>query len=141
MPFILDNLSLLSKRDPSQMLGAVDIFPDYFLNPPATEPAARKKQLRIRNAIIIGMGGSASAGDVVLDRVRDEIRIPALIHREPRIPSWMKSDTLCIAISYSGNTIETLTAFRAARKRKVHLIGVGNGGELSELCQQYDAEY
>jgi len=141
LPADLDNLRLLSKKDPSQMLGAVDMFPDHFLFPSKAQSTATQRRLRIRNAVLMGMGGSASAGDVVLDWVRDEIMIPAFVHREPHIPAWVDSKTLFVAISYSGNTLETLTAFREARKRKTRLIGIGNGGELQDLCRGHDAEY
>ncbi|HET7405175.1 MAG TPA: SIS domain-containing protein, partial [Candidatus Bathyarchaeia archaeon] len=123
------------------MLRAVDKFPDHFRYPSNTESDATKRGPRVRNVVIMGMGGSASAGDVVLDWVRDEMMIPALVHRDPHIPRWVDSKTQFVAISYSGNTLETLAGFREARKRKARLIGIGNGGELEELCHRYDAEY
>lgn len=142
MPIDLDRLSLLSKNDPSGMLGAVDEFPDHFLAPSSEEPTGMKQaRSRIESIVVMGMGGSASAGDVVLDWVRNEVNIPALVHREPKIPSWVNSKTLFVAVSYSGNTLETLSAFREARRRGSHLIGIGNGGELPELCQRFDAEF
>ncbi|HEX4921250.1 MAG TPA: SIS domain-containing protein, partial [Candidatus Bathyarchaeia archaeon] len=123
------------------MLRAVDIFPDHFLHPSSTKSSVTKRRPTIRNTVIMGMGGSASAGDVVLDWVRDEMTMPALVHREPHLPRWVESKTQFVAISYSGNTVETLAGFREARKRKARLIGIGNGGELEELCYEYDAEY
>jgi glucose/mannose-6-phosphate isomerase len=142
MPIDLDSLSLISKNDPSQMLGAVDGFPEHFLVQSNEEPTGiSQRRSRISSLVVMGMGGSASAGDVVLNWIRDEIRIPALVHREPSIPSWVNSNTLFVAVSYSGNTLETLSAFREARKRKSRLVGIGNGGELPDLCRRFDAEF
>ena len=142
MPINLDSLSLLSKNDPSQMLRAVDEFPDPFLAPSKVDlTGVKQARSVIRNVVVMGMGGSASAGDVVLDWVRNEMRIPSTVHREPSLPSWINSRTLFIAVSYSGNTPETLNAFREARKRGARLVGIGNGGELSELCKRVDVEF
>ncbi len=74
----LDNLRLISKIDSSKMLGLVDRFPDHLLG---IEGYALKKVPRVashpENLVLMGMGGSASAADVLLDWLRNRIRIPA----------------------------------------------------------------
>ena len=42
----------------------------------------------------------------------------------------MNSKTLFIAISYSGNTEETLTAAAAAKERGAHVVAISSGGKL-----------
>src|SRR5207247_6823777 len=57
------------------------------------------------------------------------------------LPCFVNHGTLFVGISYSGNTSETLNAFRAANSRRAHVIGVGTGGKLSDLCSQLRAPF
>ena len=142
MKIDLDNLDLVAKIDRSDMIGAVNHFPDAFKR--RTDEMVgelRGGRSGIRSLVLMGMGGSASAGDVVLDWLRDELKIPALVHREPGLPGFVNHGTLFVGISYSGNTSETLKAFRAANSRRAHVIGVGTGGKLSDLCSQLGAPF
>jgi len=142
MPVDLDNVKQLSKIDRSDMMGAVDRFPDTFLRP-RNEPQVSSKVAKssFQSLVLMGMGGSASAADVILDWLRAALPIPAFVHREPRLPSFVNSRTLFVALSYSGETLETLAAFREAKKRGSSLVGIGHGGSLASLCSSYKAPY
>src|SRR5881396_3052019 len=89
----------------------------------------------------MGMGGSASAADVVLDWLKGSLPIPALVHREPGLPAFVNARTLFIAMSYSGETSETLAAFQEARNRGCSLIGIGHGGSLASFCNCFKAPF
>jgi glucose/mannose-6-phosphate isomerase len=142
MPVDLDDVKQLSKIDQSNMMGAVDRFPDIFLVP-RNEPQVSLKEARssFQSLVLMGMGGSASAADVVLDWLKAALPIPALVHREPGLPSFVNSRTLFIALSYSGETSETLAAFREAKKRGSSLVGIGHGGSLASFCSSFNAPY
>jgi len=142
MPVDLDDVKQLSKIDQSNMMAAVDRFPDIFLGP-RNEPQVSLKEVRssFKSVVLMGMGGSASAADVVLDWLRAALPIPALVHREPELPSFVNSRTLFIALSYSGETSETLAAFREAKKRGSSLVGIGHGGSLASFCSNFQAPY
>jgi len=142
MPVDLDDVKQLSKIDRSNMIGAVGRFPDIFLSP-RNEPQVSLKSARssFQSLVLMGMGGSASAADVVLDWLRAALPIPALVHREPGLPSFVNSRTLFVALSYSGETSETLAAFREAKKRGSSLVGIGHGGSLASLCSSFKAPY
>jgi glucose/mannose-6-phosphate isomerase len=142
MPVDLDDVKQLSMIDQSNMMAAVDRFPDIFLGP-RNEPQVSLKEVRssFKSVVLMGMGGSASAADVVLDWLRAALPIPALVHREPGLPSFVNSRTLFIALSYSGETSETLAAFREAKKRRSSLVGIGHGGSLASFCSDFKAPY
>src|SRR3989441_4523713 len=142
MPVDLDDVNQLSKIDRSNMLGAVHRFPDIFLGL-RNEPQVSLKEARspFKSLVLMGMGGSASAADVVLDWLRAALPIPAFVHREPGLPSFVDSRTLFIALSYSGETSETLAAFREAKKRGSSLVGIGHGGSLASFCSNFKAPY
>lgn len=138
----LDNLNLVAKLDPSDMLGAIDCFPDAFLKHTNETNLGLKRPVSMFGSLVLmGMGGSASAADVILDWLGSYLRIPTVVHRQPGLPAFVDSRTIFIAISYSGQTSETLGAFRAAKKRGSRLIGIGTGGKLSDLCNQFDAPF
>jgi glucose/mannose-6-phosphate isomerase len=142
MKIDLDDLDLVAKLDPSCMLDAVDHFPDPLSRRKyQSERELKGGKLRFRSLLLMGMGGSASAGDVVLDWLRRDLNLPAFVHREPSLPGFVNSRTLFVAISYSGETSETLQAFREAKARRSQLIGIGTGGKLARLCAQFRAPF
>ncbi len=92
--------------------------------PAAAEPA--------RSVLICGMGGSAMAGDVARSILRDRLPIPVEVVRDPAIPAWAGAGSLVLAVSYSGNTWETLRAAESARQRGARVLAICSGGALAE---------
>lgn len=138
MPTILDNQKAISLRDPKKMLGAVEGFPEFMNSQLQVSPPTRRNSSRsvFRNVVFMGMGGSASAGDLVLDWLSNKIPLPAIVHRDPSLPRFVGSNTLFVALSYSGETRETLAAFREAKRRDSNLVAIGTGGKLQKLSQE-----
>ena len=142
MPVDLDDLKLLSKIDRSNMIGAIDRFPDVFLRSrDEVGVSLTKTKSSFQSLVLMGMGGSASAADVVLDWLKRSLSIPSVVHREPGLPGFVSSRTLFIALSYSGETAETLAAFREAKSRGSTLVGIGHGGSLASLCHRFNAPF
>ena len=138
----LDDLKLLGRIDRSNMMGAVDRFPDVFLRArDQWDVSLKKSRSSFQSLVLMGMGGSASAADVVLDWLRAALPVPALVHREPGLPAFVNARTLFIAISYSGETSETLAAFQEAKNRGSSLIGIGHGGSLATICNRFKAPF
>ncbi len=78
----------------------------------------------------LGMGGSGIAGALLGSILPIEV-VPV---RDYTLPPWIGSESLAVALSYSGDTEETLAAFDAARSRTKRLLAVTSGGELGRLC-------
>ena len=137
MPTVLDNQKAISVRDTKDMLGAVERFPEFMSSQLLVGPPTGKSPQRsvFRNIVFMGMGGSASAGDLALDWVENKISVPAIVHRDPTLPRFVGSNTLFVTLSYSGETLETLAAFREARKRGSTLVAIGTGGKLQNLSE------
>jgi glucose/mannose-6-phosphate isomerase len=85
-----------------------------------------------RNAVVLGMGGSAIAGDLLARFAT----VPVVTVRDYRLPSWVNAETLLIAISYSGETEETLSAFREGLRRTRRAVALTAGGALAALCEE-----
>ena len=138
MPTILDDEEAVSRIDSKGMLGAVERLPDLMVTQMESSSSVLGNLRRrlFQNIVLMGMGGSASAADVTLDWLSDKISIPVFVHRDPKIPKFVGSNSLFVALSYSGDTRETIIAFREARRRVAHTVAIGTGGKLRELCDE-----
>jgi len=92
----------------------------------------------IKNLVIAGMGGSAISGDIVAAILRDQAGFPVHVNRNYTCPKFVGKGTLFIAVSYSGNTEETLSAFKKALERGANIISICSGGELMDLSKKND---
>ena len=79
---------------------------------------------------ILGMGGSAIAGLYVQALLRDSATIPVLVNRENTLPVCVDSTWAIIAVSYSGNTEETIAAYNIAAQRGCQIFAIASGGDL-----------
>jgi glucose/mannose-6-phosphate isomerase len=85
------------------------------------------------------MGGSGIAGEVFAAWVADRSRIPIHPIHDYRLPSFAKPGDLLIAISYSGNTEETLAATAEGIKLGCRLVIITSGGALARLARDVGA--
>jgi glucose/mannose-6-phosphate isomerase len=93
-----------------------------------------------KRIVIVGMGGSAIGGDLLSRLVADECPCPILVSRSYEILAYVDGpDTLVVGCSHSGNTEETLSAFRQAHERGASLLAITTGGELAELAAEWKA--
>jgi len=111
------------------MESMIATLPDQFrwaaqLQTPAVPAAA--------SALVCGMGGSGISGDVAA-AIADG---PVFVHKDYGLPGWASTlpDPVVVAVSYSGNTEETLSAVEAARSKGLRVVAISGGGKLSELA-------
>ncbi len=95
-------------------------------------PAAYKKTKHI---VFFGMGGSALGAHCICSIYKNKLRFPVEIVNGYDAPGTVGKDTLCIAVSYSGNTEETLSALNQARQRGAKLLVITSDGELSKYAE------
>ena len=88
----------------------------------------------IRNIVVIGMGGSGIAGDVVAASFNDELPVPIMVLKQMRVPAFVGPETLAFAVSYSGDTEETVSMASQAIECGAQLVAVSRGGELADLA-------
>ena len=84
----------------------------------------------VDRVLILGMGGSAIAGDLLRALAALESPVPIFGHRRYDLPLLVDGRTLLIASSYSGNTEETLSAFQAALGGDAKKLVITTGGQL-----------
>src|SRR2546429_1484532 len=87
---------------------------------------------------IVGMGGSAIGGDVFAAWLADRTRIPIQVVRDYRLPAHARPEDLLVAVSYSGNTEETLAATAQGIKLGCRVVAITSGGTLRDLARGND---
>ena len=86
------------------------------------------------NVVVFGMGGSAVAGAVAAALGAASSPVPILPLGGYRAPSFLSPTTLAFAVSFSGETEETLAAAGEAAARGAELVAITEGGSLAELA-------
>lgn len=134
----LDNSTEYKKIDQQNMLAQIDGLPDQL-----REAWERGKKFHlpewegIKQVIVAGMGGSAIGGDLVAAYAMSNSEIPIIVHRDYELPRWGRNrDTLVIVSSHSGNTEETLSAYRVAVQSNCKVLAITTGGKLASLAQK-----
>ena len=90
----------------------------------------------VRRALVVGMGGSAIASDLLDSVLRPELGWELATVRGPTLPGTLPDPALVILVSYSGDTWESLAAYDSALARRAHCVSVSSGGELGRRAQR-----
>ena len=132
----LDNLELIESLDKSGMDHKIIHMPEHiyltYTEPVIHQPSIFTKYAlsEIRNIVIFGMGGSAISADIAQALFQNKISIQVV--KDYNLPH-IDNQTLCIAISYSGNTEETVSCLEKAMKFTSFIAGITTGGQVKEL--------
>jgi glucose/mannose-6-phosphate isomerase len=90
----------------------------------------------VDNIVVLGMGGSGIAGDVLAAVTSHELLMPVSVLKQYRTPRFVGPRTLAFALSYSGDTEETLEMARGASDAGASLVAVSQDGKLAELTAE-----
>lgn len=105
-----------------------------------TNPA-RLDATAVRGIAFLGMGGSGIVGDILGKYLENAIDVPAITVKGYLVPKYVGRGWLAVAISYSGNTAETVAAFGEVVKRGTAVAAAASGGRLVELAERLGAPY
>lgn len=131
----LDDLSVIKEVDKGDMFSLTLRMPED-LERALTDFGTRTFPRFTPSAIVVaGMGGSAIGGDIIYSLLREELPVPFYVLRDYNLPSFINRKTLFFAVSYSGNTEETLSAYREAKSREARCIVISSGGKLKEISE------
>jgi glucose/mannose-6-phosphate isomerase len=95
----------------------------------------------IENVVVLGMGGSGIAGDILTAVAGPFMPVPVVVVKGYTPPSFVSDTTLCFAVSFSGNTEETLEAAQEAAVNGARMVVITRGGQLAELAESWDAPW
>jgi glucose/mannose-6-phosphate isomerase len=89
----------------------------------------------VDRSVVVGMGGSAIGADLLRSLTDAETDLLLRPVREANLPRWVGPSTLAVAVSYSGETWETLSAFDEAGQRGAPRLAISSGGRLEEQAR------
>lgn len=95
----------------------------------------------ISNIVVVGMGGSALAGEFVKNWLGDRLPLPFEIVRGYALPAYIGEDTLLIVSSYSGNTEEALEGLKQGEAKGAQIVITSAGGALAEIAEAKNYPY
>ena len=93
----------------------------------------------ISSVLILGMGGSGLAGDVVSAVAGANCPVPILVSKNYECPEFVGPDTLVFAVSFSGETEETIDAVHQAVGAGARLVVATAGGHLERIAHEWGA--
>ena len=92
--------------------------------------------------LIVGMGGSGVAGDVLKLVLNETSQINVEVRKAYGIPEVVANRRpKCLFISYSGNTEETVEAVNDAIRYKLDWSVISSGGQLLELAEEHERPF
>jgi len=128
----------LKKIDKSGML---DLLLDFPLQCRAALNIAASVKLLFERRdfgkiVFFGMGGSAIGADLARSYLYFGCRNPLCVLREYEVPGYVDSSTLAFVSSYSGNTKETLNAYREVKEKGASIIAISSDGALRDYASR-----
>ena len=92
--------------------------------------------------LIVGMGGSGVAGDVLKLILNKHTNIDVEVRKTYNLTKNHSSTRpFCLFISYSGNTEETVSVAKDAINENLEWSVISSGGELLELATKYNKNF
>ena len=141
----LDDLALLEAADPGGVLRQVASAAAQVRTARATAETDLEPVIsagRPRSIVVVGMGGSGVAGEVLAAVCRPGSASLVIAQHDYRLPGWVGAADLVVAVSCSGTTEETLSAAEEAVRRGCPLLAVGGAGSpLAQIAEQASAPF
>jgi glucose/mannose-6-phosphate isomerase len=91
----------------------------------------------VDHVVFCGMGGSGIVGDVVVAVGTATLPVPIVVLKQYRTPAFVGPRTLVFAVSYSGETEETIGMARGAIDAGARLVTISSGGTLAALGEEH----
>lgn len=133
----IDSLEVIAGFDKSDMFSIIRGFPEQWQG---ARDIGRKFSLpagygKLDKIVVTGLGGSAMGGDILRSYLNERMGIPIFVNRNYTLPGFVDENTLLLVVSYSGNTEETLSAYRKGVDLAAKVVAVTSGGKLKTLCE------
>ena len=131
---ILDTVGMFDAAAafPEQLARALDVSRH------ATQGVGLPQHEDIANIVLVGAGAAGQAGALVLEAVGPTIPVPVVVHRGYGVPNFVDESTLVVAISFDGETSETLEAAQDSLADGAMVVCVSGGGALQAWATAND---
>jgi glucose/mannose-6-phosphate isomerase len=92
----------------------------------------------VENVVVLGMGDSGIVGDVLTAAAAPFMPVPVTVVKGYVPPDYVGTGSLVVAVSFSGDTEETVEAATASYEAGAALVVVSGGGELVRLSGEWN---
>ena len=138
---VLDDDKKIKAIDKHHMLKLCLDAPKHYKKAAELAQTISFRQVKPKTILVAGMGGSAIGGALLVDWSEDKLKIPIRVCRSYELPRYANKETLVLAISYSGETEETLNMMLNALEKKCTLFCIGSGGSLLKAAEELGLSY
>ena len=91
----------------------------------------------IENVVVLGMGASGIAGDLIVGAGGQFMAVPVVVTKGYEPPNFTGPSTLCFALSFSGDTEETVESAQLAFESGANMVIVAAEGKLPLLADEW----
>ena len=121
------------------MYETYDLWPEIAKN--AYENKFEKLDIKnIDHVVFVGNGGSGSIGDTIGSILSKE-NMHVSIVKGYLLPKTVDSNTLVIATSVSGNTVEVLSVLKNLKDTSTKVISFSSGGLMEKYCNNNNIRF
>jgi glucose/mannose-6-phosphate isomerase len=128
------DIAALEKYDTEKMYKIYDKWPEIARQSFESE----QKTVDFKNIdhiVFAGMGGSGGIGDL-FSSILSKTNIHVTLVKGYLLPNTVDKNTLVVVTSVSGNTDETLTVLKSAKKIDCNVIAFSSGGKIEQFCEE-----
>jgi len=133
------DIKTLQKYDTEGMYKIYDMWPQIAKESYQANLVSIELE-NVNHIIFCGMGGSGALGDI-FSSILSKTKIHVSVVKGYILPKTVDSDSLVVATSASGNTVETLTVLESAKKLGSNTISFSFGGKMREFCKKHGLEH
>ena len=126
------NIQTLDKIDKQKMYKVYDKWPEIAKKSFELQKDTENFE-NIEHIVFGGMGGSGAIGDM-FESILSKTKIHVNVVKGYVLPETVNSNTLVVIVSVSGNTVETISLLKSAKKIGTKIIAFSSGGKIQEYC-------
>jgi glucose/mannose-6-phosphate isomerase len=93
----------------------------------------------VENVVVLGMGGSGIAGDILIAAAAPFMAVPVVVVKSYELPHFVGDGSLVFVVSFSGNTEETIETASEAAVQGAKIVAVTGGGEIAKRAAGWGA--
>jgi glucose/mannose-6-phosphate isomerase len=133
------DIKTIEKIDKQKMYKVYDKWPEIAKKSFESQKDTENFE-NIEHIVFGGMGGSGAIGDMFAS-ILSKTKIHVNIVKGYLLPETVNSNTLVVIVSVSGNTIETISLLKSAKKIDTKIIAFSSGGKIQEYCTKNNIKH
>jgi len=133
------DIKTIEKIDKQKMYKVYDKWPEIAKKSFESQKDTENFE-NIEHIVFGGMGGSGAIGDMFAS-ILSKTKIHVNVVKGYLLPETVNSNTLVVIVSVSGNTIETISLLKSAKKIDTKIIAFSSGGKIQEYCTKNNIKH